>query len=72
MTFFVHIAHRTLWTRGHHRPSRLHCEPQRSRVRCRRVRSRHAHFVGGHNGYWFNADTVIDGLQRFVARERGP
>ena len=35
------------------------------------VRSRYAHLVGGDNGYWFDAATVFDGLQRFVARERG-
>ena len=36
------------------------------------VRSRHAQLVGGDNGYWFDAGAVIAGLQRFVARERGP
>lgn len=34
------------------------------------VRSRHAGLVGGTNGYWFDAATVIDGLQQFVANAR--
>ena len=35
------------------------------------VRSRYAYLVHGDNGYWFDAATVYDGLQRFVAHERG-
>lgn len=34
------------------------------------VRSRHAHLAGGRNGYWTDAAGVIDGLRRFVERER--
>jgi nucleoside-diphosphate-sugar epimerase len=35
------------------------------------VRSIHAGLVGGRDGYWFDASTVISGLQCFVASERG-
>ena len=35
------------------------------------VRSVHAGLVGGHDGYWFTARETMDGLQRFVASERG-
>ena len=34
------------------------------------VRSVHADLVGGRDGYWFDAETVMDGLERFVATER--
>ena len=35
------------------------------------VRSIHAGLVDGRDGYWFDARAVMDGLQRFVASERG-
>ena len=35
------------------------------------VRSAYAEIVGGRDGYWFDAATVMAGLQKFVAEERG-
>jgi nucleoside-diphosphate-sugar epimerase len=34
------------------------------------VRSVHADLVGGTDGYWFDAEAVIDGMRRFVAHEK--
>ena len=34
------------------------------------VRSLYASLVGGHDGYWFDATTVMQGIRRFVASER--
>ncbi|MDB4892995.1 MAG: hypothetical protein JWL61_4850 [Gemmatimonadetes bacterium] len=34
------------------------------------VRSVHAAGMGGSGGYWYDADSVFDGLEKFVARER--
>ncbi len=34
------------------------------------IKSIHADLVGGHDGYWFDAEAVITGLQRFVDSER--
>ena len=35
------------------------------------VRSAYAEIDGGRNGYWFDAATVMAGLRKFVAEERG-
>jgi hypothetical protein len=34
------------------------------------VRSLYASLAGGKDGYWFDANTVIQGIRRFVANER--
>ena len=36
------------------------------------VRSVHAALVDGRNGYWFDADSVFEGLRRFVASAKAP